>query len=291
MGKENRLDRALGRLSNDIRAFIDLSIKEPEPVWQEWLAAILKENRVVSQCWEKKGCGKSDCPAFMNDCGRCWLIAGTMCYGEPQGKFARKYTSCTQCEVYQNAVFKDPVTEIYEHLITLVHSLRTKNEEIKTLAVTDRLTGLKNRHYFDLIIQHKIGEINRYGGEFLVLIADVDGFKKINDTYGHLHGDGVLRECASILAKSIRISDILIRFGGDEFLIITPAEDCQTAKALTDRIRKNLDLWNAEYAALDYRLSLSIGCALFEKGNNIAKVIEDADAEMYRNKNKRHMEK
>ncbi len=280
MDKENiPLINSLQQIGKDLRTFIEMSLQEPDESWRKWLVSIIRD--LKTKCWEKKNCNKTDCPAYMNTCGRCWLIAGTMCGGDVQGIFALKYRSCTECEVYQEAVFSDPVAEVYEHVITLVHSLRMKQDELKTLATRDLLTGLYNRNYFDLVMVKEVERVNRYSGSLLLMLIDVDNFKKINDMYGHLHGDGVLKECAIILNKAVRNSDTVIRWGGDEFLIIMPETDCRETDAIIRRIQDCIAEWNAEYASSDYRLSFSIGCAALEKGKGLAEVLEEADRLMY----------
>ncbi len=284
MKQSHPLHKILDQLNQDLRSFIELSLAEPSVSWNEWISSVVKDKPIETRCWERKNCGNKVCPAYMNTCGRCWLIAGTMCCGEVQGKFAQKYRSCTECEIYQDAVFADPVSEIYEHLITLIHSLRTKQEELKALAITDRLTGLYNRNYFDIIISHNMEKLKRYGGKLALVMVDVDKFKYINDTYGHLHGDGILKECAMILRKSVRTSDILVRFGGDEFLIIMPQADCEEGDSLVARVRRNIEEWNAQYSSADYKLSFSIGCATVGRDSDLREAIKQADREMYRDK-------
>ncbi|HEX8947956.1 MAG TPA: GGDEF domain-containing protein [Dissulfurispiraceae bacterium] len=282
MPRGRRIEGVLQRLSSDLRSFIELSLQESDDSWRKWMYSELSDVQV--KCWERKSCNKKECPAYMNTYGRCWLIAGTMCGDKIQGKFALKYKSCTECDVYQETVFKDPVSEIYEHLIALIHSLRSKQEELKTMATKDVLTGLYNRNYFEMVMPLEVEKVKRYGGKMSIAMIDVDKFKQINDTYGHLHGDGVLRECALILGKSIRSSDLLVRFGGDEFLIVMPETDCTEKDALIARINENIAAWNGEYASSDYRLSLSIGCAVLEGGKALTEVIEEADGRMYNNK-------
>lgn len=279
---EHPLTNILQKLSRDLRTFIELSLEESDTSWEKWAASVIKDLEV--RCWEKKNCNKKDCPAYKNAFGRCWLIAGTMCGGEVQGKFAIKYKSCTECEVYREAVFKDPVSETYEHLIALIHNLRTKEQELKAMATKDFLTGLYNRNYFEMIISREIEKIKRHGGKFSIVMIDINNFKQINDNYGHLHGDGVLKECAKILSSSVRSSDILVRFGGDEFIIVMPETDCSEKKPLLGRINNHIDEWNKKYSSSDYYLSLSIGCAVFDRGENLEDIIKKADSEMYENK-------
>jgi len=287
MDNNHPLVIALRNLTRDLRLFIELSLQESDAAWEEWLRLILKEDEV--RCWERKNCSKKDCPAYLNTDIRCWLAAGTMCGGKPQGEFAAKYKSCTECDVYQAVVFRDPVTEAYEHVVTLVHSLRLTQDKLKTMAIRDPLTGVYNRNFFNEIIANEINRTKRYGDKFSIVVMDIDGFKQINDDYGHLIGDWILRECAMILGKSLRASDLLVRFGGDEFLVVTRETGSGECEALSARIAGHLSDWNNEHADPDYGLSVSIGCAVFEQGKDLMDVIKEADALMYKNKMKRVM--
>lgn len=273
---------SMKQIGRDMRAFIELSMRESDSAWEEWVSSL--KTKLDTRCWVKKNCDRKGCPAYNNACGRCWLIAGTMCGGEVQGHFAKKYKSCVECDVYQEAVFKDPVAEIYEHLIALVHSLRSKQDELKTLATKDLLTGLYNRNYFDIVISKEAEKIKRHGGRLAIVLIDVDRFKYINDTYGHLHGDGVLRECASMLNNAVRSSDTLVRLGGDEFLIVMQGADCSEKAPLIERIDLQVSKWNGKYASNGYELSFSIGCSVLEKGKDITEAIQEADSLMYKHK-------
>jgi len=106
MDNDHPLVIALKNLTHDLRLFIELSLQEADASWEEWLRIILKEGEI--RCWERKNCSHRDCPAYRRTDKRCWLVAGTFCGGKPQGEFAVKYKSCTECDVYQEAVFKDP---------------------------------------------------------------------------------------------------------------------------------------------------------------------------------------
>lgn len=282
MDSTHPMVQALRSLTHDLRLFIELSLQETDAEWEDWLRVVLKESRV--KCWEKKHCSTKSCPAYANPDVRCWLVAGTMCGGKPQGEFALKYKSCTECDVYREAVFGDPVTEIYEHIVTLVHSLKATQERLKTMAIRDPLTGVYNRNYFNAVIANEVNRSKRYGDSFSIVMLDIDGFKRINDEHGHLIGDWVLRECASILRRSVRASDLLVRFGGDEFVVVTPETGAGECDALISRVSRNLLQWNEEHGSPDYVLSVSSGCALFEQGKDLLDVIKEADDRMYRNK-------
>lgn len=282
MDNNHPLVIALRNLTHDLRLFIELSLQESDAAWEEWLRLILKKDEV--KCWEKKNCSKKDCPAYSNTDVRCWLVAGTMCGGKVQGEFAVKYKSCTECDVYQEVVFKDPVTETYEHVVTLIHSLRLTQDKLKIMAIRDPLTGLYNRNFFNEIIANEIERTKRYGEKFSIVMMDIDNFKQINDIYGHLIGDWILRECALVLGKSIRASDLLVRFGGDEFLVVTLETDSRECDSLIFRVNEHLSDWNKEHTDPDYGLSVSVGCAKFENGKDLMEVMKKADSCMYINK-------
>lgn len=279
MDINNPLVKALSQLTEDIRLFIELSLQETDASWDEWLDHVMQD--ISIKCWERKNCSKDDCPAYRNIKGRCWLIAGTMCSGRVQGEFALKYKSCTECEVFQESVFTDPVTEIYEHILTLVHSLKNTQEKLKTLAVRDSLTGVFNRNFFNEVILNEIERTRRYGQAFLIIMIDIDHFKYINDTFGHLHGDRMLRECATVLGSAIRSSDLLVRYGGDEFVIISPFDQGEPCDHILERIYMQIAEWNSFNKDGEYRLSVSLGCSRFEQGKNLMEVIAEADQQMY----------
>ena len=276
------LIEALRNMTKDIRLFIELSLHEEDNSWEKWLPLIPKESAV--KCWEKTNCIRKDCPAYLNRNGRCWLIAGTMCGGNTQGGLAVKYKSCTECEVYTESIYKDPVSEIYEHLITLIHNFKATQDKLQSMATRDFLTGLYNRNYFNETITREIERAKRQGENLSIIMMDIDKFKQINDRFGHLHGDGILKEFAAILKKAARKSDILCRYGGDEFLIITPNRNCRSNDALIARINKYVSAWNKNYASENYGLSISIGCAIWHKDKDLLDALDEADRMMYENK-------
>lgn len=185
-------------------------------------------------------------------------------------------------------LYKALIQEVYDHLTLLINTMKSSQERYKKLATRDLLTGVYNRNYFNETIVRDTELAKRRDERLSFIILDINGFKKINDTYGHVHGDGVLRECADILRKSVRKSDFLCRYGGDEFVIVTPQGTCADNKPLFERIRKYTEEWNDQFAALDYRISFSIGCAVWEKGNDVLQVLHEADSEMYRDKKSRN---
>jgi two-component system, cell cycle response regulator len=115
--------------------------------------------------------------------------------------------------------------------------LRNRLEESVELAVTDPLTGLHNRRYMEAHLRSLLQDATRQGAPLTVLIADIDHFKRINDTYGHDVGDVVLKEFSARLLQNVRTSDLTCRLGGEEFLILMPDTDVEVAAPVAERLR------------------------------------------------------
>ena len=281
------LRKTFEKIRNDLRVFISLSQKEDESSWIDWISSVSK--RIDTKCWEKKNCHEKKCPAYHNPCGRCWIIAGTMLPGEIQCKFAINYESCQQCDVYREAVCRDPITEIEEYMIVLVHSLRSRQQELKEIATTDFLTDLYNRRFFESYIVHEYEKLKRTNKSIALMMIDINGFKGINDKYGHIVGDKILKECADILLKNTRQSDLLARYGGDEFVIaLNENSDHENyPDILVSRIEEYISNRNASACQSTPAISLSFGYSILNKTNSITKVMEEADRRMYQDKKRK----
>ncbi len=153
-------------------------------------------------------------------------------------------------------------------------------DKLKFLSLRDRLTGIYNRTYFDNEIS-RLGESREY--PITIIVCDLDGLKLINDTLGHHKGDQLLINCAQLLKKNLRSSDILARVGGDEFVAIMPRTDKKTAELIFKRIRSAVDKYNETNSQLP--LSISMGYAISEKGTSpLLETYKEADDLMYRDK-------
>jgi diguanylate cyclase (GGDEF)-like protein len=152
--------------------------------------------------------------------------------------------------------------------------------EMQRLAVTDSLTGLYNRHYFNETLGNEIERSNRYNSALTLLLMDVDRFKMFNDYYGHLQGDEVLRMTARVLAGQLRRTDILARFGGDEFAIILPETDRGGALYVSKKIEHLV----AQQKYKDWRLGVCVGVGIYHPGMTPENLIEQADRNLYRHK-------
>ena len=285
MKEQESLQESFEVFRKNLQNFVDISLMEDETSWMDWIAKVSR--RVDVKCWEKKQCGNEKCPAYKNSCGRCWIIAGTVLpMGEAQCEFARKYQSCKVCDVYQEAVYTHPIVEVEEYLVVLIHSLRMKQEELKLDANTDFLTGLHNRRYMDSYLKHELSRMKRDGTSRILMMIDVNGFKKINDIFGHQIGDDILVECAGIIDRATRDSDLLSRYGGDEFVILLHehTDHDRTARSFISRVEKLIGEWNATVADDGPMISLSYGYSVLYGSSDIDGALSEADKNMYLDK-------
>lgn len=159
---------------------------------------------------------------------------------------------------------------------------------LRDLTLVDELTGLHNRRGFFLLAEKQLQIARRTGRPDLLLFADLDGMKEINDRLGHEAGDAALRRTAAVLRDSFRSSDILARFGGDEFLVLCPNTGPDAAANLLEALERHVGDANAG-AAVPWHLSLSVGTAAFdpERPATLNELVREADAAMYAIKQKK----
>ena len=173
--------------------------------------------------------------------------------------------------------------DVIEELRTAATELARGRDEMKTMAVTDPLTGCYNRRFLDDIETHELEQHKRYGLALSLLYIDIDHFKAINDTRGHDVGDRVLKTLGEILRSRSRQADFVLRWGGDEFLVLLSADE-QQARAKSDEFRQAF-LQSEIVATLPHGVDLSIGCvAVPPETDELAPLIARADNEMYRRK-------
>ncbi len=159
--------------------------------------------------------------------------------------------------------------------------LREKNQELERIAATDRLTGVYNRLRLDQIQEKELAYAERYGVAFSLLLLDVDQFKSINDQFGHRIGDLVLIDLARVLGETIRKTDTLGRWGGEEFLIICPNTQIDNARQMAENVRQKVE--EHEFAEIGHK-TISVGVACYRSGDSIVAIMERADKALYRAK-------
>lgn len=145
------------------------------------------------------------------------------------------------------------------------------------MSISDGLTGLLNRHGLQRALARECAEARRYHRPLACLMTDIDNFKAINDTYGHPAGDSALIKVAVILTEAVRRSDVVCRYGGDEFLVLMPETELEGAGALAEKVRATA----AAQMSGDSSLTLSIGAAELAAGESGNEMIARADAALY----------
>lgn len=168
-----------------------------------------------------------------------------------------------------------------------VTELRENLDNVRKEAMTDGLTGLSNRKSFDRQIRDCIEAADEQGTPLVLMMLDIDYFKKFNDTFGHQVGDQVLRLVARTLTDNVKGRDIAARFGGEEFAIILPETGLESGLKVADILRKlveNKEVINKSSHETLGRITLSVGVAQYKAGESISDFIERADAALYQAK-------
>ncbi len=209
---------------------------------------------------------------------------------EPATSFVRSI-ACIPMKVYSDPIgvinvtnkmddtgFSDEEVELLKAVADQA-AVAINKAQLWEMAVTDSLTGLFVRRYFMVKFQEELHRAERYKKNLAVVMADMDSFKDINDTYGHASGDRVLKIVSRFLQRNIRDIDIVARFGGEEFVILLPEADKAEARIVSERLRRKL----AKLQLDDIPpLSISLGIAAYpEDGKDIEELVKKADAAMY----------
>ncbi len=155
-------------------------------------------------------------------------------------------------------------------------------DRIEVLAERDALTGLYNRHYFGRIAERQIEEAKRSGRSLALLMCDIDHFKDINDRYGHPVGDEALKAVATALRTASRATDLVARFGGEEFVILSVGESEPGYRAYAEKLRKAVEGLRMDGG---FSLTISIGVAVCRKGMGLGDVLRKSDEALYAAKN------
>ena len=168
-------------------------------------------------------------------------------------------------------------------LVLLLVSVATKRyqDRLEAVALSDKLTGLANRQALDIVLQRDMAEHRRSGMGVAILLLDLDHFKDINDKYGHLAGDAVLKFVAQAIRSQLRDSDMVGRWGGEEFMVILKRTDLNAATLVAEKIRLHLATARATYASHEIGLSCSIGVAVLRDDDTADALLSRADRGLY----------
>ena len=149
-------------------------------------------------------------------------------------------------------------------------------------AVIDPVSGLFNRRYFQARLEEELQRAIRQLTSVALLMVDLDGFKSINDRFGHVAGDLVIRDISEILRRSVRIFDVCTRFGGEEFAVMMPGGTAESAETIAERVRQRVEAYHRSESDLsDLRVTASIGVAVSPPGVTARDLIERADRALY----------
>ena len=160
-------------------------------------------------------------------------------------------------------------------------SLREKTRELEEQAIRDNLTKLFNRRYADDLLAEQVAHAKRHGQIFTIALADIDLFKRINDTHSHATGDAVLKRVAEILAERCRKTDMVARYGGEEFLLCFPHTDLRYARLLCEQLRSAIEHSRWVEAGVAAGVTISFGIAEYRGESSGDALVSRADRQLY----------
>lgn len=182
-----------------------------------------------------------------------------------------------------------PIKELEEKNRVLKRVVKERTKELEEaldaltlLSITDKMTTLFNRYKTENYLEQEIERSKRYSSDLSIIMLDIDYFKRINDTYGHSVGDEALKEFATILSQRTRKNDIVGRWGGEEFLIISPSTNIEKVLLLAEDIRQTIE--QHHFKTID-KLRSSLGVATHIEGDSVISLVDRADRALYKAKN------
>jgi len=169
--------------------------------------------------------------------------------------------------------------------LTLKDSLEeitAKNDELRVMSITDPLTGRYNRRYIEDYLPRELELAVRTSDPLTILMIDLDHFKEYNDTYGHLAGDRALKQLADILLDTVRKTDVVARYGGEEWIICLSHTNSNGGTKIAEKLRNAVEKNIFQLKGRETRITVSIGVATApEDGTDYAAIVEAADTAMY----------
>lgn len=211
---------------------------------------------------------------------------------DQEGVFSGYIGSCM--DITQLKAYEEELTAYKASLEAANKELRSALERESQLARTDALTGIHNRHYLMDLTRHELAISARYKQSLTVMMIDMDNFKLVNDTYGHVVGDQVIQNAARVIRNILRSTDLFARFGGDEFVAVLPMTDVFQAMILGERIRKDIlaNPLQMDKGPVTCTVSIGIGDITQPAGSddnaidkvNISHIFQKADEALYLSK-------
>ena len=177
------------------------------------------------------------------------------------------------------------LAERVAHMEQEASGFREHLEEQRQKALIDPLTGLPNRAAWSERLEHEVGQWQQHGNTLMLAMLDLDHFKRINDNYGHLAGDKVLKIIATVLRKRLRGSDFIARFGGEEFVLLLPSTVPAAGMKLLEHLRASIEACPFHFKGERVTITISMGLTAFKPGEHSDLVLKRADQALYRAKN------
>ena len=170
--------------------------------------------------------------------------------------------------------------------LDVIHKINFMYSQTRYMSVTDPLTGLYNRRHFEDNLEREFLRAKRYKSDLSFAIIDIDFFKTINDTYGHSCGDFILKTIANLILETFRKTDLVFRYGGEEFTVIITETSIENAIIPLERLRQNIEKYNFVYEGKSIKnISISIGVAdVNDECQSVHALFEQADKALYKAK-------
>ncbi len=180
------------------------------------------------------------------------------------------------------AIYRSAIRQSKEEKERLERLVKERTHEIELLSKTDSLTGLWNRGYLEEMLEIEFKRARRYRHDVSIAVVDLDHFKQINDTYGHMAGDEVLRQVSGHIKSCIRETDFVGRYGGEEIVVILPETDIKTARAIAEKIRETIEAHPVRFEGRSIKVTSSIGVSnLRPEHEDYHEVFSEADEALY----------
>lgn len=167
--------------------------------------------------------------------------------------------------------------------MTQKHRIKEQQKQLEEMAYYDQLTNLHNRHFFLKVVQNESSLMKRYGNESVIIIFDIDNFKNINDTYGHLVGDQVLKQLAELITSNTRESDTIARYGGEEFIILAPQTNLEEGAVLANKLKDIIanHSFIINHHLIHITASFGVSPAQLDEGQGFESFLSLADYALY----------
>ena len=191
-------------------------------------------------------------------------------------------------EFKKNPVIVSSKVTAFIYIFSDITLTKDNMADLSFIASHDFLTGLYNRRSFTEEADKELARVDRYGGELSIIMLDIDFFKKVNDTYGHIVGDEVLKRLSNVISNNLRATDTFGRLGGEEFCILLPQTTIENAKNFAEKIRKIVEIVPFYWEKGKFNITISLGISYYSKGMNdvtFEAILDLADKALYKSKN------